>query len=89
MDSFTEVFRLTPVIGKAYKHAECTHRTGIYPKTQYFAPTANVKDVGTLIEIQQGGFGDGAWRKDVYDNDGKTTIVEYSYEGNTCFIEIK
>ena len=79
-----EVFRLTTVIGKKYKHAEYTKRSGIYPNEKYYA--REVRDVGTLVEIKKGGFGDGAWRTDVFEKEGERIEVVYSYEGRTCFI---
>jgi hypothetical protein len=86
-----EVFRLTTVIGKKYKHAEYTKIRRIfetpnarYPIEKYYAE--EVRDVGTLIEIKEGGFGDGSWRTDVFEKDGERNEVVYSYEGRTCFI---
>jgi hypothetical protein len=79
-----EVFRLTTKIGKKYKHGEYTQRSGRYPNEQYYAE--KVRDVGTLVEIKKGGFGDGAWRTDVFENNGERIEVVYSYEGRTCFI---
>ena len=79
-----EVFRLTTEIGKKYKYAEYTRRTGRYPNEKYFAE--NVRDVGTLVEIKQGGFGDDRWRIDVFEKDGEKIEVKYSYEGRTSFI---
>ena len=84
--SKTEVFRLTTEIGKRYGYAEYTECKGYYPKEKYFAPAEDVKMVGTLVEIKEGGFGDGGWRIDVFDNNGEKTEVKYSYEGRTCFV---
>lgn len=81
-----EVFRMTTEIGKRYEYAEYTERTELPVK--YFAPTQDVKIVGTLVKIKEGGFGDGGWRIDVFDNNGETTEVKYSYEGRTCFNEL-
>jgi len=81
-----EVFRLTTEIGKRYEYAEYTEKTE--SPIKYFAPTQDVKIVGTLVKIKEGGFGDGGWRIDVFDNDGETTEVKYSYEGRTCFNEL-
>lgn len=78
-----EVFRLTTKIGKKYKYAEYTQKTG-YPNEKYFAE--KVRDVGTLVEIKEGGFADDRWRIDIFDKDGELIEVVYSYEGRTCFI---
>jgi hypothetical protein len=91
-----EVFRLSPEIGKCYKYAEYTRREGNYPaKERYFAPTEKAIYVGELKTIATGGYGDGGWRSDTFVKyHAKTekpieTIVHYSYEGKTTFIEEK
>ena len=81
-----EVFRLTTEIGKKYKYAEYTEKSGMFPNEKYFAK--EVRDVGTLVEIKQGGFADGRWRIDVFEKDGQRIEVVYSYEGRTSFIPI-
>ena len=81
-----EVYRLTPEVGKKYRYAESTESIG-YP-VRHYAPPENVKFVGTLIKIKEGGFGDGGWRIDLFDNEGEITEVVYSYGGRTCFIEV-
>ena len=83
-----EVFRLTTEIGKQYNHAEYTHVVGVYPNTHYFAQKKDIKMVGTLIEIKEGGFGDGGWRIDVFENQCEIIEVPYSYDGRTCFINV-
>ena len=86
-----EVFRLTTKIGKKYKHAEYTKirrvfetPTTRFPIEKYYAE--EVRDVGTLVEIKQGGFADDRWRIDIFENNGERIEVVYSYEGRTCFI---
>jgi len=79
-----EVFRLTTEIGKNYKHAEYTTKSGRFPNEKYFAD--ELRDVGTLVEIKEGGFADGRWRIDVFEKDGERIEVVYSYEGRTCFV---
>jgi hypothetical protein len=84
-----EVFRIMPTIGKCYKWAESTRRTGVWPNEKRFAPKVNVIYVGELVNIAQGGWGDGSWRTDTFRKyDGTETVVPHSYEGNTCFIEV-
>ena len=83
-----EVFRSTTEIGKKYKYAEYTESDGVFPNTRYYAPTKNIINVGTLVEIKEGGFSDGRWRIDTFDNDGDISQVVYSYEGRTCFIPL-
>lgn len=83
-----EVFRITPVIGKFYKWAESTRRLGLWPNERRFAPIENVIYVGELVNISQGGNGDGSWRTDTFIHNGNETHVNYSYGGDTCFIEV-
>jgi len=83
-----EVFRLVTEIGKVYKYAEYTEFVGLYPNRKYYAPIKNITFVGKLIEIKEGGFSDGGWRIDIFDNEGVITEVVYSYEGRTCFISV-
>lgn len=79
-----EVFRLTTEIGKKYKYAEYTESVG----DRYYAPIEAVKYVGVLVKIEHGGFSDDRWQRDTFDNEGEITIVDYSYQGRTSFIEI-
>uniref|UniRef100_A0A6C0HS44 Uncharacterized protein n=1 Tax=viral metagenome TaxID=1070528 RepID=A0A6C0HS44_9ZZZZ len=88
-----EVFRLKTKIGKKYKHAEYNKIRRIfetpnarYPLEKYYAD--EVRDVGTLVEIKEGGFADDRWRIDIFEKDGERIEVVYSYEGKTCFIPI-
>ena len=83
-----EVFRITPVLGKCYEWAESTRRSGVWQNERRFAPTNNVIYVGELINISKGGWGDGSWRTDTFLYKEIKTVVHYSYEGNTCFIEV-
>lgn len=82
-----EVFRLTTKIGNKYKHAEYTKRLGTYPNERYYSE--KVRDVGTLVEIKEGGFSDDRWRIDVFNKNGERIEVVYSYEGKTCFIAME
>jgi|694.fasta_scaffold20903_9 hypothetical protein len=84
-----EVFRITPEVNeKCYEYAESTRSQGRWPNERRFT---NVKPqyVGRLIKIETGGYGDNGWRRDYFqDNTGKERVVNYSYEGNTCFREV-
>jgi len=83
-----EVFRITPVLGKYYAWAESTRRTGKWPNERYFAPIENVIYVGELSCISTGGNGDGSWRTDTFLHNETKTFVHYSYNGDTCFIDV-
>jgi hypothetical protein len=84
-----EVFRITPEVGeKCYEYAESTRTEGIWPKERRFT---NVQPlyVGRLIRFETGGYGDNGWRRDYFqDNNGREQVVNYSYEGRTCFREV-
>jgi len=77
----TEVFRLTPKLGKCYMYAEATSRQGHWPREKYFT-TNELQYVGVFKAH------DYATHIGVFDNYGTEVQVNYSYEGNTCFIEI-
>lgn len=84
----TEVFRITPEYGKFYEHAEYTRRVGRYPDEKYYTNTPPIY-VGRLIERAKGGWGDGSWCTDYFVNEtGIKIVVNYSYEGRTCFREV-
>jgi len=84
-----EVFRITPEVGeKCYEYAESTRSQGRWPNERRFT---NVKPqyVGRLIRFETGGYGDNGWRRDYFqDNNGQEHVVNYSYEGRTCFREV-
>jgi len=84
-----EIFRLTPVVGETcYEYAESTRRQGRYPRERYFTNTQPLY-VGHFVRSERGGFGDGGWQRDYFkDNTGKEHVVNYSYEGTTCFREV-
>jgi hypothetical protein len=86
-----EVFRENPVIGKSYKWGEAMRITGDWynQNQRYFAPAANVIYVGKLINLEHGGERDQAWTRATFrKRDGKETIVNFSFEGTTGFIEV-
>ena len=84
-----EVFRITPEVGeKCYEYAESTRSQGSRPNEKRFT-NVQPRYVGRLIRFETGGWGDGGWRKDYFeDNNGIEQVVNYSYEGNTCFREV-
>jgi len=85
-----EVFRdVNPVVGRCYDHVEATRREGIYPNIRYFAPSLNRVYVGRFVREERRGFGDGQQIYAIFvDNNGQERRVQYSYGGNTCFIEV-
>uniref|UniRef100_A0A6C0K1D0 Uncharacterized protein n=1 Tax=viral metagenome TaxID=1070528 RepID=A0A6C0K1D0_9ZZZZ len=84
----TEVFRLTPGLNKCYEHAEYSRGQGNYPNERYFV-NVPPRYVGEFIRFEQGGWGDGGWRRDYFrDLNGNEIAVNYSYEGRTCFREV-
>ena len=84
-----EVFRITPEVGeKCYEYAESTRSQGSRPNEKRFT-NVQPRYVGRLIRFETGGWGDGGWRKDYFeDNNGIEQVVNYSYEGKTCFREV-
>lgn len=83
-----EIFRISPKVGeKCYEYAESTRKQGRYPNERYFTKTQPLY-VGRLIRTERGGFGDGGWQTDYFQDNEKEHFVNYSYEGNTCFREV-
>jgi len=83
-----EVFRITPIVNKCYEHAEYTRREGRWPNERYFT-NVPPRYVGEFIRFEQGGWGDGGWRRDFFrDSNGNEVAVNYSYEGRTSFREV-
>jgi hypothetical protein len=86
----TRVYRICPDVGdgKFYEYAECTRREGRWPTEKWFT-TNKPLYVGRLVKIETGGWGDGRWRKDYFEDEyGNEHVVNYSYEGNTCFRQV-
>jgi hypothetical protein len=83
-----EVFRITPEVGKCYEYAESTRTQGRYPNQRRFTINTPLY-VGRLTRTETGGYGDNGWKRDYFqDNTGTEHVVNYSYEGNTCFREV-
>lgn len=82
-----EIYRLTPVVGKIYETAEYTKREGKYPKERYFTDKPLIM-AGKFIKHVKTGYGDYAKHYDIFDLNGKEKIVNYTYEGTTCFKEV-
>jgi hypothetical protein len=86
-----EVFRIVPEIHpeKCYEHAEYMTRTGRGENERYFTTTPP-RYVGHKIRYERGGFGDGSWQTDYFENEfGHEIAVPYSYEGKTSFREVE
>ena len=82
-----QVFRLTPQEGKHYQTTLWTRRVGNWPDEKYYS-TNELKYVGKFIRHESVGYRDNAQHWDIFDNDGKEEIVNYTYEGTTSFVEI-
>lgn len=79
-----EVFRIEPKIGKCYEHVECTRKEGI----KRCFTSVPLKYVGKKIRREEGGWGDNGWVRDIFFDGQKLNIINYSYEGRTCFREV-
>lgn len=87
----TEVFFITPEVGKCYEHAEATRRTpGVQTKSTRYFTTNQPVYVGKFLKKVIMGSGDGA---DVYsfflNDEGKEVRIRSSYEGTTCYREVQ
>jgi hypothetical protein len=84
-----EVFRITPQVDKCYEHIEATRSVYIGGgKYTYFSKN-EPKYVGKFIIQKSHGDRNGAKYYDYFDDNGKENVVQYSYEGLTCFTEVK
>jgi hypothetical protein len=84
-----EVFRLTPRIDKYYATATYTRKTGTWSqKNERYFTTNPIRYVGKFVEGVTTGMGDGSSHYDIFENNGNTELVHYTYEGTTCFIEL-
>jgi hypothetical protein len=92
LENEIEVYRLVPVVGKYYQTAESTRREYAYNNQSVLITTHFTKNplkyVGKYVRTERFGYGDGSYGFAVFDNNGREIIVHYSYEGNTCFIEV-
>lgn len=82
-----EVFRLTPIKDKSYFYAEATRKTGTYPNIKYYTNN-KLKYVGQYIRDYRTNTGDGGYFWAIFKDGDVENRVDYSYEGNTCFIEL-
>jgi len=83
-----EVFRLTLIVGEYYDTSIYTRREGKWPNEKYYT-TNELRYVGKFVRHEQIGFGDGAQHKGIFIRYGNIEIVNYTYEGTTCFRQIK
>ena len=72
-----------PVAGKSYAHIEATSRIG----TRLYSENTPRK-VGTYVHTLRSGSGDGMSSTAVFMHEGAEVLVNYSYQGFTCFIEL-
>ena len=82
-----KVFRLKPQEGKYYKTTEYTRKEGIWPYEHYYS-TKKLKYVGKFIRHEQFGYGDSMSCYDIFDDNGKNVVVQYTYEGTTSYVEV-
>jgi len=84
-----EVFRITPIPGKYYATTTYTRTTGTWSQNnkQYYSMNPIIY-VGKFIQGVTTGYGDGSSHYDIFEKNGKTELVHYTYEGTTSFIEI-
>ena len=87
MNNDTEVFRITPIVGKCYETTTYTRKIGNLYQEKYYS-TNPLRYVGVYIKEIRYGYGDGESVNAIFNNNGKEEIVRYSYEGTTCFREV-
>ena len=82
-----EIFRISPEEGKCYEHIEATRSQYIRGGNRRYFSTNQPRYVGKFIREERSGYGDGGQVWAIFNDNGTENRVEYSYEGNTCFIE--
>jgi len=83
-----EVFRISPVEGKCYEHIEATRSQYIGGENRRYFSRNAPRYVGKFIKTLRYGYGDGGSVIAVFQDGPTENKVDYSYEGNTCFIEV-
>jgi hypothetical protein len=81
-----EVFRINPQVGRCYQHIEATRSQSNGLGFFSFFSTNQPRYVGKYIREESGG--EGGEIQDIFDDNGTENRVNYSYQGNTCFIEV-
>lgn len=83
----TEVFRITPEVGKCYKSALATRKHYLEEGKRKYFTTNPLEYMGKFIKGVSDGWGDGAHYYEVYDLKGTEKKLDYDYDGNTCLVE--
>ena len=83
-----EVFRLVPIKGKMYFVAEATRKEGTYQTGIKYYTNNKVKYVGEYIRDYRTNCGDGGIFWSIFRDGDVENRVDYSWQGNTCFIEV-
>jgi hypothetical protein len=82
-----EVFQKELESSKCYEHAEYTRKEGVYPHERYYF-SGQPNYVGKFVSHHRDGYNDGSRAWNIFDKNGTTIRVDYSYEGRTCFREV-
>ena len=83
-----EVYRCKLEVGKYYETAHYTKKTGTWgQRNEKYFTTNKLIYVGKYVKTERSGWGDGGRVWEVFDDNGEKKIVEYNYEGTTCFRE--
>lgn len=82
-----EVFRLVPIKGQMYFYTEATRKEGTYQTGVKYYTINKLKYVGEYIRDYRTNSGDGGSFWSIFKDGDVENRVDYSYEGNTCFIE--
>ena len=83
-----EVFRIIPEEGLCYQHIEATRSQYMGGGIRRYFSTNQPVYVGRFVRSERWGHGDGGGAADIFNDNGTENRVNYSYEGNTCFIQV-
>lgn len=87
----TEVYRICKFEPDAcYEFALYTKHKGKWPNERYYVDSETLVYLGRHISSDRWGAGDGSGGSETFidDKTGKTTTIEYDYEGKTCFRKV-
>jgi len=81
----TQVYRMELIPGVCYETATYTRRKG----NETYYTTHPLEYVGEFSHISRTGYGDGGRVFAHFVLDGVSKVVEFNYEGTTCFVKVE
>lgn len=86
-----EVFRIAPEEGKCYEHIEATRSQDLGGGNRRYCSSNKPRYVGKFIRDEKRysrKSADGVETRGFFNDNGTENHLDYSYQGNTCFIKV-